>query len=97
MVQGLKFAEWLFLGVFFADDIVFMGIDGQKLQSKLQIVGDLGRKKKLEFNPGKSKVMVNWCSPSSTQDWHIKWMRVGEVDRNAVRVGECEWYKYLGV
>ena len=94
---GVEVGEARIPGLFFADDIVLTGRDGEELQRLLNIVGQFGEERKLEFNPSKSKIMVNWREPTTTQRWDIQGVRVGEGNKYSVRVGECEEYKYLGV
>ena len=81
----------------FADDIVLIGKDEHELAKLLEIIGIFGVERKLEFNPNKSKVMVNWREMSSRNEWLIGGQTIGEGTSHKIKITECEEYKYLGI
>ena len=50
-------------GLFFADDMVLLATDEERLQRLLDIAVTFGDSRKLEFNGKKSKIMTNWREP----------------------------------
>ena len=94
---GIKMGEINIPALLFADDIVLIGKDEHELAKLLEIIGIFGVERKLEFNPNKSKVMVNWREVSSRNEWLIGGQTIGEGTSHKIKITECEEYKYLGI
>ena len=95
--KGVKIGVERIPGMFFADDIVLMADSGRDLQHLLDIVAQEVTKKRLQFNPEKSKVLVSWRDPCRTHGWNLGFENDTYHNSKPIRIREVRTYTYLGV
>ncbi len=94
--KGIQIGDLTIPGLFFADDIVLTAQNSQDLHCLLEIVAKGVKKRKLQFNPDKSEVMVSWIKPRKRAIWRLGDVRIKEGGVKRINIGEVEDYKYLG-
>ena len=84
--------------MFFADDIVVMA-DSEEGFTTLTGHSSTrsNKKKRLQFNPEKSKVLVSWRDPCITHGWNLGFENDTNHNSKPIRIREVRTYKYLGV